>query len=199
MFTHTMSLEYSLVGSSPMPPSAEAALLQSLRDGRVSAVGEAYDLHHEAIRRFALRLIGDSGAAEDLVQEVFMALPAAIARFRGESSLRTFLTAIAIHHCRRHVRSASRRRNLGERVLQSVPPSTPATDPERELYRKQLAQALARALDELSLDHRVTFVLCEVEKRTSPEVAEILGIPEATVRTRLFFAKKKLRTLLEGA
>ena len=50
-----------------------------------------------------------------------------------------------------------------------------------------------------ALDHRVAFVLCEVEERSSREVAEIVGVPEATVRTRLFHAKKKLRVLLEEA
>ena len=58
--------------------------------------------------------------------------------------------------------------------------------------------SLTRALDDLPLDQRVAFVLCEVEERTSREVAEIVGVPEATVRTRLFHAKKKLRVLLQA-
>ena len=56
---------------------------------------------------------------------------------------------------------------------------------------------LARCLDKLSHQHRVTFVLCEVEQRNSREVSEILGVPEGTVRTRLMHAKKKLRVLVE--
>ena len=65
--------------------------------------------------------------------------------------------------------------------------------------REQAASALTRALDELSHDHRVAFVLCEVEERTSAEVSTIVGAPEGTVRTRLFHAKKKLRESLEAA
>ena len=69
--------------------------------------------------------------------------------------------------------------------------------PEQSAQGAQLARALLNALDSLSVDHRVTFVLCEVEERTSREVAEITQVPEATVRTRLHHAKKKLRVILE--
>lgn len=71
-----------------------------------------------------------------------------------------------------------------------------APDPERGASDRQLADALQRALDALPLDQRVAFVLCEVEERTSVEAAEITGAPEATMRTRLFHAKRKLRELL---
>jgi RNA polymerase sigma-70 factor (ECF subfamily) len=72
------------------------------------------------------------------------------------------------------------------------------TDPQQNAERTELARALQRALDELPLDQRVAFVLCEVEERTSREISTIVGAPEATVRTRLFHAKKKLRALLEN-
>jgi len=131
------------------------------------------------------------------VHEVFVSVPRAIRGFRGEASLRTFLVSIAVNHARHHVRSAVRKRRaldaLTREPLQSVP------DPEHLARRKQLAQALTRALDDLSVDHRVAFVLCEVEERTSREVAAIVGAPEATVRTRLFHAKQKLRVALEKA
>lgn len=70
--------------------------------------------------------------------------------------------------------------------------------PEQQAQRAQLAHVLSRALDELPLDQRVAFVLCEVEERTSTEAAAVLGVPEGTVRTRVFHARRKLRALLEG-
>jgi RNA polymerase sigma-70 factor (ECF subfamily) len=73
----------------------------------------------------------------------------------------------------------------------------PAPDATDELARKRLAAKLWAALDELPIDQRVVFVLCEVEQRTSVEVAAIVGAPEGTVRTRLFHAKRKLREALE--
>ena len=182
---------------SPLADSSDhmESLVARLGRGDTSAVGEVYDRHHAAVRAFAKRLVGDSSASEDLVHDVFVALPKAIAGYRGDSSLRTFLIGIAVNHARHHVRAAARRRKAFERFGRE--PFSSSGDPEHDARRRELAQLLTRALDELSIDHRITFVLCEVEERSSREVAEIVGVPEATVRTRLFHAKKKLRALLE--
>lgn len=173
----------------------EAALVRALAQGDATAVGDVYDAHHEAIRAFALRLVGDATAAEDLVHEVFLTLPRAIRRYEGRSSLRTFLISIAVNHARHYVRSAARRRAAMDR-LALVPGGNGPTDPERSFQQAQLAQLLSAGLDTLSLEQRVAFVLSEVEERNSREVASIVGAPEATVRTRLFHAKKKLRAFL---
>lgn len=69
--------------------------------------------------------------------------------------------------------------------------------PEAMARRRQLADALTRGLETLSLEHREVFVLCSVEERTSPEVADILDLPPGTVRTRLFHARQQLRAFLE--
>ena len=76
-------------------------------------------------------------------------------------------------------------------------PNAEVQNPEQATERKQLAEALTRALDTLPLDQRVAFVLCEVEERSSVDAARITGVPEGTMRTRLFHAKKKLRSELE--
>jgi RNA polymerase sigma-70 factor (ECF subfamily) len=167
------------------------SLVARLEYGDPLAVGEVYDLHHNAVRAFAKRLVGETAASEDLVHEVFVTLPKAIRGYRGDCSLRTFLISIAVNHARHHVRAASRRRRAMEKL--SLEPESHAVDPEHDARRR----ALTRALDELPLDQRVAFVLCEVEERTSREAGAIVGVPEATIRTRLFHAKKKLRALLE--
>ena len=76
-------------------------------------------------------------------------------------------------------------------------PVTRVTAPDERLAREQLGAALFRALDELSLDQRIAFVLCVVEERPSHEAAELIGAPAATVRARVQSAKKVLRGLLE--
>jgi RNA polymerase sigma-70 factor (ECF subfamily) len=174
---------------------AESELLLRLMRAERAAVGEVYDAHHGAVRAFARRLVGEPSAAEDLVHEVFVSLPKATKNFRGQSSLRTFLISIAVNHARHHVRSAARRRAAFGRLESEPAPAV--TDPERVTEQKQLAEALGRALDALPLDQRVAFVLCEVEERTSGDAARIVGVPEGTMRTRLFHAKKKLRAELE--
>jgi RNA polymerase sigma-70 factor, ECF subfamily len=170
-------------------------LVERLRRGDAAAVGVAYDRHHAAVRRFARRLVGDDAAAEDLVHEAFVTLPQAIRHFGGESSLCTFLISIAVNHARHHLRAAARRRAALERFAHE--PRAAGAGPEQHAERASIARALTRALDTLPHDQRVVFVLCDVEERTAGEVSAITGAPEATVRTRLFHARRKLRTELE--
>ncbi|RYZ03156.1 MAG: RNA polymerase sigma factor [Myxococcales bacterium] len=172
----------------------EQGLVARLVASDPAAIGEVYDEHHRAVRAFATRLVGDASAAEDLVHEVFVALPRAMRGYRFESSVRTFLISIAVNHARHHVRSATRRRAAMSRL--GLEPQGSSQDPEQIQRRKELASLLTCALDQLPLDQRVAFVLCEVEDRTSREVADITGVPEGTVRTRLHHAKKKLREAL---
>lgn len=182
-------------GGVPPADVGMAQLLTRLQKGEAQALGEVYDLHHEAVRAFAGRLVGDPSSAEDLVHEVFVALPHTIRRFQGNSSLRSFLTGVAINHARHHVRSASRRRAAVQRMGHE--PERETESPEASLQRSAFLQALNRALDRLPLDQRVAFVLCDVEEHSSAEAAEITGAPEGTMRTRLFHARKKLRAALE--
>lgn len=187
-----VAVRFALVGGDA---SAEA-LVARLRAGELAALGEAYDAHHVHVRAFAQRLLGDPSAAEDLVQETFLTLPRAIARFRGESSLRTLLVSIAVRHAGHHLRAAARRRTAMARLAAEPPEAGLAPDEVADRHR--LAAALERALDALPVDQRVAVVLCEVEGRTSAEAARIVGAPEATVRTRLFHARRKLSALLAG-
>jgi RNA polymerase sigma-70 factor (ECF subfamily) len=163
-------------------------------DDEGASAGQIYDLHHDAVRAFARRLVGDAAAAEDLVHDVFVAAPAAMVRRRGEGTLRTFLLAIAVNLAKKHVRSAARRRAAFARVAHE--PIEPPSTPEDDVQRRELAEALHRALDALPMDQRVAFVLIELEERACLEAAEIAGAPEATMRTRLFHAKRRLRELL---
>jgi RNA polymerase sigma-70 factor (ECF subfamily) len=169
-------------------------LVDRLQAGELAAVGDAYDAHSAAVRAFACRLVGDTDEAEDLVQQVFVTLPKAAKRFDGRSSLRTYIISIAVNHARHHVRAAARRRRAMERSAEGR--GMPTDSPESAAADRELAAALSRALDTLPIDQRVAFVLCEVEERTAVEVAAIVGVPEATVRTRLFHARRKLRDAL---
>lgn len=176
--------------------SAPDGLLARLADADEAAITHVYRLHHAEVRAYAVRMLGDATAAEDVVHDTFVALPAAAARFRGDASLRTFVFAIAVNHCRRRIRSATRQRRALSRLEHEVPP--PPDTPETEVRRQRLAAALRRGLETLSVEHREAFVLCVVEERSSVEVATIVGVPEGTVRTRVFHARAKLRAFLEA-
>jgi len=161
-----------------------------------AVVAELYDLHHDAVRTFARRLAGDAAAAEDLVHDVFLRVPAALRRHRGECAVRTLLLAITVNVARKHVRAAARRRAAMARAGEQAADAGSVSTPEQDLVRAQVAAELHRALDALPLAQRVAFVLMEIEERSCAEAARIAGAPEATMRTRLFHAKKRLRELL---
>jgi RNA polymerase sigma-70 factor (ECF subfamily) len=179
-----------------LDPAPLADALSCLREGDLAVLGQVYDDHHAAIRAFARRLLGDD-AAEDLVHDTFLTLPKALQRWNGASSLRTFIMGIAVNHARHYVRGSLRRRLAMARF--ALEPHAPMPAQEQASDQRRLAALLVRALDSLSFDQRSAFVLCDVEERASPEVAQILGIPEATVRTRLHHARQKLRAVLEKA
>lgn len=170
-------------------------LIERLRSGDPVAMTEVYRAHHGPVRAYARRMLHDPSEAEDVVHDAFVALPSALERFRGDAALKTFLISIAVNLCRRRLRSSGRQQRAIRTMAEKEPP-TMSDSPEVSARRKQLAGALRRGLETLSLEHREVFMLCTVEERTSREVAEILEIPEGTVRTRLFFARKKLRAFL---
>jgi len=171
-------------------------LIERLRKADPDAVALLYRRHHQKVRAFARRMLGDHAAAEDVVHDAFVALPKAAERFRMEARIDTFLLSIAVNLCRRQIRSSARGRRAAENLERREPPPAIAT-PESVLSRQQLADALNRGLSELSPDHREVFVLCAVEERSSQEVGNILEIAEGTVRTRLFHARKQLRAFFE--
>lgn len=181
---------------SPVSSSPADRLARRLANGDHEAVVETYRAHHAQVRAFAQRLVGDPMIAEDLVHEVFVALPESMARFRGDCSMKSWLVAIAVRHAQHHVRAAQRRRAAEGRM--ALEPREAPQMPDASLERAELARMLTEALDALPLDQRVAFVLCEVEERTSAEVARMLDENDATIRSRVFHAKKKLREALSA-
>jgi RNA polymerase sigma-70 factor (ECF subfamily) len=179
------------------PTEDERDLLAALRAQALDALARVFDRWHQRVRVLARRLLGDEAAAEDVVQEVFTSLPRAVRRFRGEVGLQAFVLAIAVKRARHHRRAAFRRRRALARLDQQLMVAAAGgSTPERDFYRMQLGERLALALDRLPHAQRVSFVLCEVEGLTAGEAAAIVDVPEPTVRTRLFHARKKLRDLL---
>lgn len=191
---HLLARDGESVAPPPREDDTPHALVIRLKAADPAAITRVYQQHHTAVRAFAQRLVGDVEAAEDLLQDVFVALPSAIGRFRGDCALRTFLVSIAVNHAKNHVRAAARRRAALVRLARE--PAGCGHDPHRELEERALGERLMLALDALPLEQRVAIVLSEVEERTSTEIATIVGAPEGTVRTRIFHAKKKLRELL---
>jgi len=142
--------------------------------------------HYEAVYRFCAYRIGEDAAA-DAAQETFLTAQRAAARFRFASSVRTWLFGIALNECRRW----SRRYRDQPPVLQFEPAGD---DPSTEwIDRNVLGQAIAQ----LSEDHREVVLLHEIDGLTYVEIAQVLDIPEGTVKSRLHHAFLKLRSCLK--
>jgi RNA polymerase sigma-70 factor (ECF subfamily) len=169
-------------------------MVEGLRAGRLEALAAAFDRWHARVRVLARRLLSDPASAEDVVQDVFTSLIRAMRRYRGEVDLETFILAIGVKRARHHQRAAARRRRAMERL--AVEDRLGRRGPEEDAYRRELGIRLEAALDRLPIPQREAFVLCEVEELSSPRASEIAAVPEATIRTRLFHARRRLRDLL---
>lgn len=175
-------------------PSTGEDLVAVVAARDTSALARVYDEHQAALCSFCHRLLGEREAAEDLVHDVFVRLPELIHKLEAGRSLRAFLLAIAANRAKHHLRGASRRRKVAERF--AAEPSPRSAQPDQAAEQRWIASRIALALDGLPHEQRVTFVLAELEGQDAAAIANILSIPEATARTRLFHARRKLRAIL---
>ena len=152
--------------------------------------------HQVRVYRFVLRLVGSPAVAEDLISEVFLDVWRQADRFEGRSAVSTWLLAIA----RFKALSSMRRKpdeELDEEAVSAVEDT--ADDPEITIQKKDKGTALRKCMQALSPEHREVIDLVYYHEKSVEEVAKIIGIPEATVKTRVFYARKKLSELLKAA
>ena len=196
-----MTVAFAPAGSAAASPPHEAAseasdetLIGRIAGGDQLAMRTLFARHRVALYRWLLRLVRDEALAEDLLSDVFLDVWRQAASFRGRASVSTWLLAIARHKAA----SARRRRNdaeLDEATVSTVP--DPADDAEVTLQKKNRAEALRQSLHRLSPDHREVIDLAYYHGKSVKEIAEIVSISEATVKTRMFYARRKLAELVE--
>ena len=190
-----MPMAFTLTGSAAPSPAQAAASPETSSDemliGRIAggdqlAMRTLFCRHRVALYRWLLRLVGDEALAEDLLSEVFLDVWRQAASFEARSSVSTWLLAIA----RYKALSARRRRTTL---------ADPADDPELVLQKKYRADVLRQSLARLSPEHGEVIDLVYYHGKSVKEVAEITGINEATVKTRMFYVRKKLAELVATA
>ncbi len=178
-----------------MQTTPDEALIGRIAGGDRLAMQVLYARHHVRVYRFLLRLVRNEATAEDLMSEVFLDVWRQASRFEGRSSVSTWVLAIA----RFKALSSFRRRTEGEltdEVAAAI--EDPADDPAVELQKKDQSAVLRQCLEALSVEHREIIDLVYYHEKSVEEVAEIVGIPEGTVKTRMFYARKKLAELLKA-
>ena len=159
---------------------------------------------NQQVFRVARGILKDDAEAEDAVQEAYVTAYRALKDFRGDAQVSTWLTRIVINESLGRVRKHKRDRVVvpfgGARedapVAEAVDHDTPS--PEEFTLRAELRTLMESKIDELPLAFRTVFIMREVQEMSVEETAGCLGIPEATVRTRLFRAKALLRASLAG-
>jgi RNA polymerase sigma-70 factor, ECF subfamily len=141
-----------------------------------------------------LRLVRNHALAEDLTSEVFLSVWRQAHRFEARSAATTWLLAIA----RYKALGELRRRSEASSEEGNVDISDPAADPEAAFEIKHRGEILRRCLTRLSREHREIIDLVYYHEKSVQEVAQIVGIPGNTVKTRMFYARRKLSELLEA-
>jgi len=177
-----------------MQTTSDEALIGRIAGGDRLAMQVLFARHHVRVYRFLLRLIRNEATAEDLVSEVFLEVWRQAEKFEGRAAVSTWMLGIA----RFKALTALRRR--GEEELDEDEAAAIADhtdDPEVALAKKDKGAALRQCLTRLSAEHREIVDLVYYHEKSVEEVASIVGIPEATVKTRMFYARKKLSELLK--
>jgi RNA polymerase sigma-70 factor (ECF subfamily) len=179
-----------------MQATSDEVLIGRIAAGDRLAMQVLFARHHVRVFRFVLRVVRDQSVAEDLISEVFLDVWRQAGRFEGRSAVSTWLLAIA----RFKALSALRRRPdeaLDEEAAHAI--EDPSDDPEVAVAKKDRSVVIRKCLDKLSVEHRQIIDLVYYHEKSVEEVAEIVGIPENTVKTRMFYARKKLAELLKAA
>ena len=171
-------------------------LLDRLRRGDPAAFEALVIAHQHRVFGVALRMLGNRAEAEEIAQETFLRAHGALAEFRGEAKLSTWLYAIASRLCLNRLATSERRMTRADEETLLHLPSGHA-NPVDELERSELEAALHRAIAELPEERRIVVVLRDLEGLSYEEIAETLGLELGTVRSRLHRARMELKDKLE--
>ncbi|HLF87827.1 MAG TPA: RNA polymerase sigma factor [Anaerolineales bacterium] len=190
MTTHVETSPLSLHGQETCLPTLETLI----RD------------HYSYIQRLALTILDDGSPdaavnaqaeAEDAAQDTFLAASRALPDFRGNASLKTWLTTIAVNQCRARLRKRKTHRRLQKLIsnqqsaIKNNPPS-----PEDSTLESDTHRHLWAAVDSLDEKHRLPVLMRYVHELPIPEIAAALGLPEGTVHSRLHHARARLQARL---
>jgi RNA polymerase sigma-70 factor (ECF subfamily) len=176
--------------------TSDEALISAIAVGDQRAMHCLYARHSVRVYRFVLRLTNDSSLAEDLVSEVFIDVWRRADGFKGKSQVSTWLLAIA----RYKVLSALRGRldeQLDDDMATTI--ADPAEDVETTMDKRDRSAIVQHCLSQLSPLHREVLDLVYYHEKSVDEVAQIVGAPASTVKTRMFYARNRMETLLNAA
>ncbi len=178
------------------PQGADVQLLNRIARGDKIAMQALFARYNVRVYRFVLRFVSDEALAEDIVSEVFVAVWRNASRFEGNSQVSTWILAIARFKALSSLRR--RRDDVLDDVKAAAIPDT-ADDPEIAMQKKDRIAILRECMSHLSHNHREIIDLVYYHEQSIVAVAEIVGVPENTAKTRMFHARKRMSRLLQKA
>lgn len=179
--------------------ATDAQLVERARSGDERAFRDLVERYEGRVASTVIGMLGPGDEAEDVGQETFIRLYRSLDRFRGDASLGTYLTRIAINLS---LTALKRRKRFRARFVsrdddgRATP--EPGVDPEPAIERKEVGHRVRKAVDELSPDHRAVVVLRMIDGYSTREAARILGVPAGTVMSRLARALERLEEKMEA-
>ena len=186
------------------PRQEDVELVQAILDGDPSAYRGLVERYQGRVYALICGMVRDREEARDLTQDALIKAYKNLERFRLESSFYTWLYRIAMNVAIDHLRKMKKRQHeaFDEGIASKDSDGTliaahDRANPAKELHRRQLNEQIFDALETLSPDHRQVILLREIEGLSYEEIAETMDIPEGTVMSRLFYARRKLRDVLK--
>jgi RNA polymerase sigma-70 factor (ECF subfamily) len=187
------------VSASASLRTREATLLERHRQGDAQAFSELYEQFETMVYNLAFRMTGNRADAEDIAQETFIRAYRHLRKFKGKSSLKTWMFRIALNCANTRLRRRGRR--LAHRVDDSEPELEKAADesrtPEERAVAADLSAAVRAGLEQLPPHYREAVLLRDFQGMNYAEIAEVLRVRIGTVRSRIARGREQLRQLLE--
>jgi RNA polymerase sigma-70 factor (ECF subfamily) len=176
----------------------EAQLMTRIQAREEDAFTELYSHFQDRIYRTALRLLKEEQAAKDALQETFLNVFRAARHFRGDSKVSTWINRIAINVCLEMMRKNRRHES---RVEEDISENTTLQDergknPFEAVEETELKGRIRRALARLGRKHRIVVRMHDLDGHTIKEIAEVLNVPEGTIKSRLFYGREEMKRRL---
>lgn len=184
----------------------ERSLLRRLRDRDERAFRELVDEHRDRVFNITYRMLGNRAEAEDVAQEVFIAVFKTIDQFREESKFSTWLYRVTVNHCKNRIKYLARRHDRDKDELDETSQQTNgavtgmpvrAAQPDKALASAQMEKLLHEAIADLDEEQRQVVILRDVEDLSIEEICEITELPDGTVKSRLHRARLVLRKRMQ--
>ncbi len=180
-------------GDGGVASSSDQQLIESVAQGDELAFVELYSRYKVSLYNYLLRLLNDRSSAEDILQEVFVAIWKGAGRFRSQSSVKTWLFRIAHNQAMSWHRKQKPVIEHKEEIIQVGQEG----DPEKDFLKSWKADQLQEALSKLSPNHRAVVELSFVHDLTYNEIAQIMDCPVGTIKSRMSYALKHLDGVLK--